>query len=240
MEHLDNTEIHEDENPEDARDTQSHNNIDNTDNEEDDLRDMEDYLNFRKYGIVPPCLRKYRETLRAQCHGGDDGDEAGNLEDREDHSMNNQETETLEAGTEVGHQSSRRHPPGRERMPSEFTAAYPHTLNNIGMSRRKRMAMLRDMQNHMKRAVQVQALENRDVVIWTSTLKRKIMDHPETIYCVVPMLGAEKQRIIHIRHQPLPGARRIRYLEHQGEILHLAATFQNIAFETMSQEGEEA
>ena len=29
-------------------------------------------------------------------------------------------------------------------------------------------------------------------------------------------------------------------MEHQGDILHLAATFQNILFETMSQEGEEA
>ena len=100
------------------------------------------------------------------------------------------------------------------------------------------MAMLRDMQNHMREAVQVQALENRDVVIWTSTLKRKIMDHPETIYCAVPMLGAKKRRSRYVRHQPLPGAQRIRYLEHQGEILYLAATFQNIAFETMSQEGE--
>ena len=66
------------------------------------------------------------------------------------------------------------------------------------------------------------------------------MDHPGTIYYVMPALGAKKQRIRYIRHQPLPGAQRIRYLEHQGEILHLAATFQNIAFETMSQEGEEA
>ena len=101
------------------------------------------------------------------------------------------------------------------------------------------MAMLRDMQNHMREAVQVQGLEGKDVIIWTSTMKQKIMDHPETIYCVVPMLGA-KRRIRYVRHQPLPGAQRIRYLEHQGEILHLAATFQNIAFETMSQEGEEA
>ena len=121
-----------------------------------------------------------KKTFTTQHHGGDESDETGNLEDRRDHSMNTQETETLEEGTEGGHQSSRRRPPGREKMPSEFTAAYPHTLNNIGMSRRKKMVMLRDLQSHMREAVKVQALENRDVVIWTSTLKRKIMEHPET------------------------------------------------------------
>ena len=124
-------------------------------------------------------------------------------------------------------------------MPSEFTTAYPHTLNNIGMSRRKKMAMLRDLQGHMREAVKLQALENTDVVIWTSTLKRKIMEHPETIYCAVPTHGAKRQRSRYVTHQPLPGAGRIRYLEHQGEVLYLTSTFQNIEFQLMSQEGED-
>ena len=98
MEHLDNTEMHKDETPmEDARDTQSHNNVDQREDEEE-LRDMEDYLNFRKYGIVPDGWKKKRETLEAEAQSGKehhsgDNDEAGNLEDREDHSMDDQEVE---------------------------------------------------------------------------------------------------------------------------------------------------
>ena len=213
MEHLDNTE-----------NAQNHSNVDNTETEEDDLEWIE-------------------ETLH---HSGDERDEEGNLKNRGDYGVNSQETatpddnmdETLEEGTEGGQQSSRRRPP-RVIMPSEFTAAYPHTVNNRGMSRRRKMSMLRDMQSHLREAIQVQTLEDTDVVIWTSTLKRKIMDHPETIYCAVPMRRARGQRNRYGRQQPLPGAQRIRYLEHQGEVLYLGSTFQNIDFQTMSQEGED-
>ena len=96
--------------------------------------------------------------------------------------------------------------------------------------------MLRDMQSHLREAIQIQTLEDTDVVIWTSTLKRKIMDHPETIYRAVPMRRARGQRNRYGRH---PGAQRVRYLEHQGEVLYLGSTFQNIDFQTMSQEGED-
>ena len=174
-----------------------------------------------------------KRTFTTQHHGGDD--EAGNLEDRGGYNMNSQETETLEEGTEGGQQSSRRRPP-RVIMPSEFTAAYPHTVNNRGMSRRRKMSMLRDMQSHLREAIQIQTLEDTDIVIWTSTLKRKIMDHPETMYRAVPMQRSRGQRNRYGRH---PGAQRVRYLEHQGEVLYLGSTFQNIDFQTMSQEGED-
>ena len=86
--------------------------------------------------------------------------------------------------------------------------------------------MLRNMQDHVKEAIQLQGSEGKYITKWTSTVKRKIMDHPDTIYCVMPSLVAQKHRI--------------RYLEHQGEIIHLSATFQNISFEIMSMEGEKA
>ena len=142
--------------------------------------------------------------------------------------MNIQEIGTLEDDTRGRQESSRRRPPGRERMLAEFTAAYPHTLNNIGMSRRKKMAMLRNLQGHMKEAVKVQTQENTDIVIWTSTLKRKIMEHPETMYCSLPTHGPKRQKNRYSTHQPLPGARRICYLEHHGKVLYLTRKFQKI------------
>ena len=96
--------------------------------------------------------------------------------------------------------------------------------------------MLRDMQSHLREAIQIQTLEDTDIVIWTSTLKRKIMDHPETVYRAVPMRRTRGQRNRYGRH---PGAQRVRYLKHQGEVLYLGSTFQNIDFQTMSQEGED-
>ena len=139
------------------------------------------------------------------------GKEEENLE--EEYSIQETETpddnidETLEEGSQ---QSSRRRPP-RVIMPPEFTAAYPHTVNNRRMSRRRKMSMLRDMQSHLREARQIQTLEDTDIVIWTSTLKRKIMDHPETMYCAVPMQRSRGQSIRYGRH---PGAQRVRYLKH--------------------------
>ena len=95
--------------------------------------------------------------------------------------------------------------------------------------------MLRDMQSHLREARQIQAVEDTDIVIWTSSLKRKIMDHPETIYHAVPMQRSRGQSNRYGRH---PGAQRVRYLKHRGEVLYLESTFQNIDFQTMSQEGE--
>ena len=71
-----------------------------------------------------------KRTFTTQHHGGDESDETRNLEDRRDHSMNIQEIGTLEDDTGGRQESSRRRPP--ERMPPEFTAAYPYTLHNIG------------------------------------------------------------------------------------------------------------
>ena len=101
------------------------------------------------------------------------------------------------------------------------------------------MAMLRDWQTHMKEAVKVQTQENTDIVIWTSTLKRKIMEHPGTMYCSVPTHGPKRQRSRYFTRQPLPGARRIRYLENNGEVLYLTSNFQKIEFQLMDQEGED-
>ena len=143
-------------------------------------------------------------TFTTQHQGGDENDETRNLEDRRDHSRNTQEVGILEDDTRGRQESSRRCPP--ERMPPEFTAAYPYTFHNMRMSRRKKMAMLRDLQSHLKEAVKVQTQEGTDVVIWTSTLKKKVMEHPETTYCVVPTHGPKRQRSRYLTHQPLPRA----------------------------------
>ena len=112
-----------------------------------------------------------------------------------------------------------------DRTPPAFTAA--PIKNGIVMTKKKQLMLLRNMQNHVKEAVQLQELDGKDIIIWTNTVKRKIMDHPDTIYCVMPKSkGAKMQRI--------------KYLEHQGDILHLNATFQNISFQIMSMEGEKA
>ena len=184
--------------------------------------------------LIPSWMKN---TFTTQHHGGDESDETRNLEDRRDHSMNIQEIGTLEDDTGGRQESSRRRPP--ERMPPEFTAAYPYTLHNIGMTRRKKMAMLRDLQSHIKEAVKVQTQENTDIVIWTSTLKRKIMEHPGTMYCSVPTHGPKRQKNRYSTHQPLPGARRICYLEHHGKVLYLTRKFQKIEFQLMDQEGED-
>ena len=72
----------------------------------------------------------------------------------------------------------------------------------------------------------MQSMDRKDIVIWTTTLKRKILDNPDTVLCVMPILGENMQRV--------------RCLEHQDDILHLNSSFQNISFDCISIEGEKA
>ena len=154
--------------------------------------------------------------------------EAGKA-NKQDHEATNDEVQDATATAGIKSQSSRRPQVNitrMDRMPTAFTVAQSLTKNGIAMSRKKQLMLLRSMQSHMKEAVQLQGLEGKDITIWTSTVKRKIMDHPDTICWVMPKPGDKMQRI--------------RYLEHQGEILHLSATFQNIPFELMGMEGRMA
>ena len=65
------------------------------------------------------------------------------------------------------------------------------------------------------------------------------MEHPKTVYCIVPTHGPKGQRGRYLTHQPLPGAQRICYLEHHGKVLYLTRKFQKIEFQLMDQEGED-